>query len=255
MTVATEVLISFFDSKEAALRALALVESIGHGHAAVVLTRERDGSRAPYEAPAPLPLGAVTGLCLGAIIGSRAGETGLVVGFFFGLYLGLLMDAWRLFGRGDLLFEIQGGLPAGQAAVVSFVPRWSTSSIEKRLAPVGGVTIHRFPGVPVEKDVAREVTEALTEVDRLLVARGEPSQAAVRRLNAIEAIADRLLGQERAQFEFDVDILGQQLDGANRVRALRIKRRMSQVEMSYAHLQSTLDTSRGRVHTAATLMG
>jgi hypothetical protein len=265
MTVVSEVLISFFDSKEAALRAFALVESSGYGRSAVVLTREPDGSRSRYEPPAQLPLGAVAGLCLGAIVGSRAGETGLVVGFFFGLYLGLFIDAWRRFGRGDLLFEIQGGLSAGQAAVVSFVPGWSAASIEKRLAPIGAVTVHRFPGVPVEKDIAREIAQAQREVDRLALAGEEPSLgdkserarrlAAVRRLNACKAIAARLLGQERAQFEFDVDILRRQLDGASSLRAMRIERRISQVEMSYAHLQNTLDTSRGRVHTAAALVG
>ena len=112
--------------------------------------------------------------------------------------------------------------------------------------------------------MAREVAEALTEVYRVLGAEDDPSQvgeseralrvAAVRRLRTIEAIADRLLGQERAQFEFDVDILRRKLDEAGSWRATRIKRRMSKVRASYERLHNGLETSRGRVRAAESLI-
>ena len=264
MAVVNEVLISFVDSKQAAVDGLALVEKIGRGRGSVLVSRESDGSRPRCEPPVPWPLGAIVGLCLGGIVGSWAGETGLVVGLFFGLYLGVFLDVRRVLGRGDLLDEIQYGLAPGQAAVVSFVSRWSAAAIERGLAPLGAVTVHRFPGAPIEEDVAREVAEALTEVYRVLGAGRDPSHiseseralrvAAVRRLRTIEAIADRLLGQERAQFEFDVDILRRELDEAGTWRAMRIKRRISMVRASYENLHNALETSRGRVRAAESLI-
>jgi hypothetical protein len=197
-------------------------------------------------------------------VGSWAGEASLVVGLFFGLYLGIFIDVWRVLGRGDLLDEVQYGLAPGQAAVVSFVSMRSAAAIERCLAPLGAVTVHRFPGAPIEQDVAREVAEALTEVYRVLGADNEPSQggesertlrsASVRRLRTIDAIVERLLGQERAQFESDVDILRGELAEASSWRATRIKRRMSKVHASYERLHNALETSRGRVRAAESLI-
>jgi hypothetical protein len=263
VAVVNEVLLSFFDTKKAAVDGFELVESIGRDRGSVLVNRESDGSRPRCEPPVPWPLGAIVGLCLGGIVGSRAGETGLVVGLFFGLYLGIFLDMWRVVGRGDLLDEVQYGLAPGQGAVVSFVSRWSAAAIERGLAPLGAVTVHRFPGAPIEEDVAREVAEALTEVYRALGADDDPPQvseseralrvAAVRRLRTIEAIADRLLGQERAQFEFDVDILRGELAAAGSWRAMRIKRRMSRARASYERLHNALETSRGRVRVAESI--
>jgi hypothetical protein len=72
-------------------------------------------------------------------------------------------------------------------------------------------------------------------------------------LRTIEAIADRLLGQERAQFEFDVDILRGELAAAGSWRAMRIKRRMSRARASYERLHNALETSRGRVRVAESI--
>ncbi len=264
MAVVNEVLISFFDSKQTALAGLASVEKIGRDRGSVLVSRESDGSRSGYETPAPLPVGAVVGLGLGGILGSGAGETGLVVGLFFGLYLGLFLDVWRRLGRGGLLYEIEGGLPPGQAAVVSFVSSWSAATIERRFAPLGAVAVHRFPGTPIEQDVAREVAEALTEVYRVLGAEKDPPQvsvsehvlraAALRRLRTTEAIADRLLRQERAQFEFDVEILWGELAEVDGWRATRIKRRISRVRASYERLRNALEISLGRARAAETFV-
>jgi hypothetical protein len=266
----SEVLISFFDSKQAALHGLALVEGTGRNRSrrshAVVVSRETDGSRSRCEPPLPWPFGAIVGLCLGWIVGSCAGEAGVVVGLFLGLYLGLFLDMSRVLGRGDLLDEIQDGLAPGQAALVSFVPKWSAARIERCLAPLGAVTVHRFPRIPIEEDVAREAAEAVEEVDRQLEVEGDASQgggaeqerrtAAVRRrLRTIEAIADRLLWQERAQFEIDVDILRRQLDEAGSWRATRIKRRISKVHASRERSRQVLETSRSRLRAAATDRG
>lgn len=268
MAVLSKVLISFFDSKQAAIQGLALVDGTGRERSrrsrAVVLSRESDGSRPRWEPPIPWPFGAIVGLCLGSIVGSWAGEAGLVAGLFFGLYLGIFLDAWRVLERCDLLDEIQDGLAPGRAALVSFVPKWSAARIERCLAPLGAVTVHRFPRIPIEEDVAREAAEAVADVDRLLAAKADASPgggpererrtAAVQRLRTIEAIADRLLGEERAQFEFDVDILRRQLDEAGSWRATRIKRRVSKVRASHEHSRRVLETSRGHVRAAAALV-
>ena len=266
VAVVNEVLISFFDSKQAALRGLALVDGTGLEHGwrshAVVLSRETDGSRSRCEPPIPWPVGAIVGLCLGGIVGSWAGEAGLVVGLFLGLYLGLLFDVWRVLGRGDLLDEIQGGLAPGQAALVSFVPGWSAARIESYLDPLGAVTVHRFPGTSLEEDLVREVAEAVGEADRLLGAGRDQSDggdaegerrigAARRRLRTIETIADRLLGQERVQFEADVHILRREVNEAGRWRAARIGRRIRKVRASHQRSRMVLEASRSRLRAAA----
>ena len=268
MAVPSKVLISFFDSKQAALQGLALVEGTGRDRGrrsrALVVSRESDGSRPTCEPPIPWPFGAIVGLCLGTIVGSWAGEAGLVVGLFFGLYLGLFLDARRIIERADLLDDIQYGLAPGQAALVSFVPDRSAPSIERCLAPLGAVTVHRFPRIPIEEDMAREAAEAVVEVDGLLGAEGAASQgggteqerrtAAVRRLRTIETIGDRLLGQERAQFEMDVQVLRRELDEAGGWQATRIRRRVSKVRASHERSRRVLETSRGRVRAAAALV-
>jgi hypothetical protein len=263
------VLISFFDSKQAALDGLASFDGIGRDESgrsgAVVVSRDRAGTRSRVEPPAPPPLRPVVGTCLGGFLGSWAGEAGLVVGLFFGLYVGLLVDAWRILARGDLLDEIQDGLAPAQAALVSFGPDRSAAPREGRLAALGAVTVHRFPRRPIEEDMAREAAEAVAEVDRLMRVEGDASQggeseearrtAAVRRLRTIESIADQLLERERAQFETDVHILRRQLDGAPSCRAARIKRRISKVRASHERSRKALETSRGHVRAAAALVG
>jgi hypothetical protein len=241
VAVVNGILISFFDTKQVAVDGLALVEEIGRDRGSVLVSRKSDGSRPRCEPPVPWPFGAIVGSCLGGVVGSWAGEVGLVVGLFFGLYLGIFIDVWRVLGRGDLLDETQDVLAPGQAAVVSFVSRWSAPAIERCLAPLGAVTVHRFPGTPIEEDLAREVAEALTEVYRVLGADNEPSQggeserelrvAAVRRLRTMEAIAERLLARSRAQFEFDVDILRPDLDQAGSWRAMHLRAAESLIQI------------------------
>ena len=264
--VLNEVLVSFFDSKQAALRGLALVDGAGREHSwrskAVVVSMETDGSRSRCEPPIPWPFGAIAGLCLGGVAGSWAGEAGLVVGLFFGLYLGLFIDAWRILGRGDLLDEIQCGLQPGQAALVSFVPKWSAAPIESDLAPLGAVTVHRFPGTPIEEDLAREVAEAVAEADKLLGAERDHYDGgdaecerqlgtALRRLRTIETIADSLLGQERVQFEADVNMLDRELIEARGWRAARIGRRLRKVRASHQRSRLVIEASRTRLRAAA----
>jgi hypothetical protein len=266
--VVNEVLISFFDRQQDARAALAAVEGTGRGgsrrsHAALV-SRSVDGAPATWEPPLPAPIAAFLGVSLGALVGSWGGEAGLVIGLFFGLYAGLFVEAWRVLRRGDLLDEIQDGLAPGQAAVASFVPKWWAPSIERRFAALDAVTVHRFPGTPIEADVAREAAAAIDELDGSLGAGGATAQgddvererriaAARRRLHAIEAIADRLLRQERAQLETDVDILRRELDEATGWRAERAERRMSEVRASHERSERMLEASRRSVCAASAL--
>ena len=266
MAVVNEVLISFFDSKQAALRGLELVDGANRENDwrshAVVVSKETDGSRQRCDPPMPWPFGAIVGLCLGAIVGSLVGEAGLVVGLFFGLYLGISVDAWRALGRGDLLDEIQYGLEPGQAALVSFVPRWSVARIEHDLASLDSVTVHRFPGTPLDDDLTREAAEAVAEARGLLGAERDyssrrdaeherPIGAAGQRLRTIDAIADRLLWQQQVQFEADVHILSREAHGAGGWRTARIGRRIQQVRASHQRSRMVLNASRLRVRAAA----
>ena len=266
VAVVNEVLISFFDSKQAALSGLELVDGIGREHdwrsQAVVVSRETDESLPRCDPPIPWPFGAIVGLCLGGIVGSLAGEAGLVIGLFFGLYLGIFVDAWRALGRGDLLDEIQYGLEPGQAALVSFVPRWSVARIEHDLASLDSVTVHRFPGTPLDDDLTREAAEAVAEARGLLGAERDyssrrdaeherPIGAAGQRLRTIDAIADRLLWQQQVQFEADVHILSREAHGAGGWRTARIGRRIQQVRASHQRSRMVLNASRLRVRAAA----
>jgi hypothetical protein len=262
----SQVLVSFFDSKPAALHGLALVEGTGRGlsrrRRAAVLSRESDGARSRYEPPTLLPFGVFVGPLFGGILGSQAGEAGLIVGLFFGLYVGLFLDAWRVLDRCDFLDEILYGLAPGQAALVSFVPGRSARSIESCLAPLGAVTVHRSPRIPIEEDMAREVAEAIAEVDRVLGAEGDASEGGEpererqigtvwRRLRTIEAIANRLLSEDRAEFETEVQILRRELDEADGWRAARIDDRMSKVRARHERSRQVLEVSRGRLRAAS----
>ncbi len=264
--ITNEVLISFFDSKQAALRGLELVDGIGREHDwrshSVVVIRETDGSRPRCDPPIPWPIGAIAGLCLGGIVGSLAGEAGLVIGLFFGLYLGIFVDAWRAFERGDLLDEIHYGLEPGQAALVSFVPRWSASRVERDLASLAPVTVHRFPGTPLDEDLTREAADAVAEARELLGAERDHSSrgdaeherrigVAGQRLRTIDTIADRLSWQKQVQFEADLHILSREGHGAGGRRAARLGRRIQQVRASHQRSRMVLNGSRLRVRAAA----
>lgn len=267
MRFANEVLISFFESQQSALRGRALVEATrgrrGPRSRSVVVSREGDGSRSHYEVPTRAPLGGAVGLALGGILGSYGGEAGLVVGLFFGLYAGLFVDLWRTLARCDLLDQIQDGLAPGQAAVVSFVRDSTASSIERSLAETAAVTVHRFPGAPIEEDVAREVREATVEVGRLVDARDRGDggfvdrkrriAAARQRLSVLEAVASRLLWLEQLQFETETRILNRQRREVPGWRAARLRGLMVSVRASHRRCETMLEASRDRVRAAAAL--
>lgn len=263
MRVTSEVLISFFESKRAALQGLALIEPTGDRRRprspAVVVSREADGSRSPFEPPAASPLGAVIGASLGAVLGSFGGEAGLIVGLFFGLYAGAFVDLWRTLARADLLDEVQDGLAPGQAALVTFIGG-SSAAIEHRLAATDAVTVHRFPGNPIEDDFGREVREATAELGRLVAARDAAEgglvdreraiAAARRKLSVLESIASRLLWLERLQSEFEAGILKRELRGSPRWRAGCLRHRARHLRASHQHSRTMLEASSARVRGA-----
>ena len=262
-----EVLVSFFESKQSVLRGRALVDAERSGRGprprVVVLTREIDGSRSPYDVPRQAPLGGVVGLVLWAVVGSFAGEAGFVVGLFFGLYGGLFVDLSRLLARCDLLDEIQDGLAPGQAALVSFVRDSTAPSIERSLAPTDAVSVHRFPRAPIEEDLAREVHIATMEVAQLVEA-GDHSEsesvdterriaAAQRRLSLLEAVTNRLLWLEQIQFEFEARILDRERREAPRWRGARLRGRVMNLRSSHRRSKALLEASRNRVDAASAL--
>jgi hypothetical protein len=262
-----EVLVSFFESKRSALRGRALVDATCSGRGrrprVVVLTREIDSSRSPYDVPRQEPLGGVVGLVLGAAFGSFAGEAGFVVGLFFGLYAGLFVDLWRLLARCDLLDEIQDGLAPGQAALVSFVRDSTASSIERSLAPTDAVSVHRFPRAPIEEDLAREVQQAAMEVAQLVEARDRGESGLVdqehriararRRLSLLEEIAGRLLWLERLQFEFEICVLNRERIATPWWQGGRLRGRVKNLRSSHTRSKTLLEASRDRIHAAAAL--
>jgi len=75
-----EVLVSFFESKQSVLRGRALVVcrallDVDLDRRVVVLTREIDGSRSPYDVPRHSAVeGASSVSCSGRVVGSFAGE-------------------------------------------------------------------------------------------------------------------------------------------------------------------------------------
>ena len=268
MRTSNEVLIAFFESKREALGGLALVDAAparrGRRNGAVLLSKAADGTCESYEPPAPVPLGGIIGLGLGGILGSCGGEAGVVVGLSFGLYAGLFVDAWRTLDRCDLLDEIQTGLAPGRAAVVSFVRDSSATRIERCLATTGAVTVHRFPGTPIEEDVAREAAEAAAELGRLVQAvdagasgssdREQRIAAGRRSLSILEDVANRLLWLERIQFEFETGILERELEGSRRWQGLRLRRRITDVGASHRRSSTTLEASRAHLRAAEALV-
>jgi len=261
-----EALISYFDSKQAALRGRALAEEtrdgLGRRSRVAVLAREADGSRSPYDVPAQAPLGAVAGLVLGGLLGSVAGEAGVVVGLFFGWYAGLLADLWRRLARCDLLDRIQDGLAPGRAALVTFVGVSAAGSVERSLAATDAVTVHRFPHRRIEEDLAREVREAAADVaslveaevgDRRPVNTTAVIAAARRRLSVLDAVSSRLLWLEQQQFESDVRIINRERHEAPRWRAALIRARLKEERAAHRRRKSMLGASLDGVRAATEL--
>jgi len=254
MPAINQVLVSFYESTQAAEDALACVGKMGAPVGAVLLTRDSGRFRSSHDTPAPLPFGSLAGLCLGLLLGSAGGQAGLVTGFFFGLYAGAFFDLWRFLGRVDLLDEIQRGMRPDDAAVVVFAPEWHARRIDACLASVGGITVHRFQGTSIEDDVAREVAETIREAD--LTRGGRAGDLAdLRRLRTIDAIVDLLLAEAGTEFEFEMDLL--RLDQKARWgwRRAWIGRRVSRTRASYQRTRHSLEASRSRLRVAGALSG
>ena len=259
-----QVLIAFFESNQAALRGLGLVAPQTRGlrrrtDAAVVASKEADGSGSTVEPSWASPMWALLGAGLGSILGLIGGEAGLVVGLFFGLYAGVIVGAWRRLARLDLLDNIQAGLAPGHAALVAFV-RGSSADIELRLAASDAVVVHLFPGVPIEDDFAREVREVTGEL-RLLtaapgVAEGSAADrdrriaAALHRLSVLEPFAGRLLWLERLQFEFEIDVLKREARQSPSWLAGRSRERARRLRASHRRSRAVLEASTARIRSA-----
>ncbi len=256
------VLVSFFDSKQSAIDALAQVDATPHRRLrrsrVVVLSRETDGSCSPYVPPASWPIGAVVGLGVGGILGGPAGGLG---GLIVGLYVSLVVDVRRALTRCDDFGEIQDGLAPGHAALVTFAHGSSMAAIERRLARTDAVTVHRFPDKPIEEDLAREVRETVSELQSVVgavhAASGadpahlEPRIAAARRkLSTLEAIADRLSWLDRLQFEFESGRLNRELNESPRWRAPRLRQRIRHLRDSHRRTRSDLEASCARLRAA-----
>ncbi len=269
MRVRNQVLVSFFESGESAQRARVLVDAAappGWLRPAVIVRRETDGSRVPFDVPATPPLGAVAGAVAGLLVGWPGGELGLVLGFFFGLYAGVLADGWRTLARGDILDTIQDALAPGHAALAVFAGISSTARLERDLAATGAVTLHRFAGNAIEADLAREVGAATTGLgDRVLTPegldgeRGAAGRTAthidtLRTLTTLDAVADRLLWIERIEFGSEVRLLNRRLRETPRWRAGRTCRQLAGVRASHARRRNALETSRDRLHAARSLV-
>jgi hypothetical protein len=260
MRTGNEVLIAFFESKREAQGGLALLDATParcrRGMRAVLVNKEGDCSRSAIEPPWVLPAGAVLGAGFGGILGLLGGEVGVVVGLFFGLYAGVFVDLWRTLTRADLLDEIQAGLAPGHAALVTFV-RGSASAIEGMLAATDAVVAHRFPGIPIEDDFAREVGETTTELGRLAAAWeavGDSSvewerriAAARRKLSVLEPYVSRLVWLDRLQFEVEMGVLNRELRGSPRWRAGYLRRKATRLRTSYRRSRAMLEASSARL--------
>jgi len=261
--VAREILIAFFDSRHSAQQGLAVAvppgQRLGFRHRAVLVTKETDGSPSPIDPPWVLPASAVTGAGLGCLLGLLGGQAGVVVGLFFGLYAGVFVDLRRTLTCVDLLDEIQAGLAPGHAALVTPV-RGSCSTIEGRLAATDAVIAHRFPGIPIEDDFAREVRDCASELGWSAAARDsaeiepadrhERTAAARRKLAVLEPYASRLLWLERLQFEFEMRVANRGLRDAPRWRASCLRRRVARLRADHRHARAELEASSSRIRAA-----
>ena len=267
MRITNEVLISFFDSNEAALQGLRLIAQERDRHVrrtqALLVSRNADGSRSPVEPPEAWPVGGVLGAGVGGLLGSLAGESGAVVGLILGLSVGFFLDLWRTVARADLLDLVQDGLAPGQAAVVVFGRRSSAASIERALDTPDAVTVHRFPGNALEDDLAREARETVAALGRLGAAddaggeindRERRIEAARRKLSVLGSIADRLMWLERLQFGFETGVLNRELRETPPWRSRRLRRRAVHARASHRRTMSVLEASSARVRAAEALV-
>ena len=150
VAVVNEVLISFFDSKQAALRGLALVDGTGREHSwrshAVVVSRRPTGPDRGANHPsrgrsAPSSVSASAG-SLGRGPARPASSLACSSGCTSGSSstCGAFSDAAISSTRSRAAWR------PDRRPLSASCPRWSAARIESYLDPLGAVTVHRFPG-------------------------------------------------------------------------------------------------------------
>lgn len=136
-------LVVVFDTEAKAIEGRnALLELDGEGsinlfeHA--IVTKRTDGTTAVKLADERGPLGTLAGTELGALIGLIAGPVGLATGAVVGLLAGSASDINKARINDDFVDDFTKQLQPGRFALVAEIDEGSTTSVDIRMAGIGG---------------------------------------------------------------------------------------------------------------------
>ena len=177
-----------------ALSALNLDSSI-FIYAAVVITKNADGTISTKRVDGEFPLRTLGGTALGSIIGLFGGPIGVGIGAAAGALAGGIGDVYASRVDSDFLSEVSAALTPGKWAVLANISEEWVTPIDSKMEAIGGF-VYRTPTVIAEDDHwSREAAAMRAEIDQL---KAEHAKARAERKLKLQAQIDRL-NERRAQ--------------------------------------------------------
>ena len=168
------------------------------------------------------------GSLTGSVLGALGGPIGIVAGAAAGAMIGFIVNLERAGVTDDFVTDVSTAMAPGKFAVVADVLEESTTPLDERMEPLGGVVFRRTRTEARSIHHNRDVAAHRAEMERL---KAERAQANGERLDKIDAALDRVGKKlETALLRQRSSILRREEERDARIRALRAKAEQSQVE-------------------------
>lgn len=227
-----KILVIVFDSEVKAYEgAKALQELQREGsielYAKAVVARDASGKVAVKQQGDMGPIGTTVGLLTGSLIGMIGGPVGLAIGASAGTYGGMLYDLAYLGVGEDFLYEVEGSLKPGKAAVVAEVWEEWTLPVDTRMEALGGAVI---------RYTRREIVDAQMQRD-------------IAALNAdlaeLQAEYHQATGEAKEKLQKKIDATRGKLQAAQDAFQARIEASQKETEAKIQSLQEKADKAQG----------
>jgi uncharacterized membrane protein len=166
------------------------------------------------------------GSLTGSVLGALGGPIGIVAGAAAGALIGFIINLERAGVTDDFVNDVSMAMAPGKFAVVADVLEDSTTPLDERMEPLGGVVFRRTRSQVRSIHHDRDVAAHRAEMERL---KAERAQAKGEHLDKIDAALDRLGKKlERALLRERSNILRREEERDARIGALRAKADQSQ---------------------------